>query len=358
MTSHATVVLLDYGSQYTQLITRRVRELGVYALVLPAHTSVSKIESYNPRALILSGGPSSVYEAGAPPLPQGFLELQARLKFPVLGICYGMQLLVQTLGGEVKRATHREYGRMAVKGVLDSQLFSGLKPNFQAWMSHGDETLAPPVGFKCSAQSETGSMAAIENPQALLYGLQFHPEVTHTEGGVELLKQFLFKIVHLIPDWTMGSVMKEEIEKIKIQVGDSAHVICALSGGVDSAVAAALVHQALGKRLHCVFVNNGLLRFQEQARVMVTFEKMLHLPVRLVEASSLFLDRLKGVEDPEKKRKIIGALFISVFETGANTIAQKTGHRALFTLMLLNQEAEVTPRSLSLITMWGDCLKI
>ncbi|OFZ23174.1 MAG: glutamine-hydrolyzing GMP synthase [Bdellovibrionales bacterium GWB1_55_8] len=329
MSSHSTVVILDYGSQYTQLITRRVRDLGYFSRILPGDVALERIRELAPKALILSGGPSSVYDAGAPALPQGLLEYREQAGIPVLGICYGMQLLVRAFGGEVARADSREYGRMLVHPQEGSRFFTG-SPNFVAWMSHGDETKQVPDGFITSARSEAGAVAAMENGEAGLYGLQFHPEVTHTEGGSELLKRFLGDICGISPDWSMGSVLEEQVETIRAQVGPDKHVICALSGGVDSAVAATLVHRAIGDRLHCVFVDHGLLRFREQERVMQLFRDKLHLPVECADVSDRFLSKLEGVVDPEQKRKIIGREFISVFEESAERISKTIGHSPEF----------------------------
>ncbi len=284
--------------------------------------------------MILSGGPASVYEEGAPALPEGLLEHQTRAKFPVLGICYGMQLLARALGGEVEKASVREYGRMQVTPTPESVLFASpssqgqefYAKKFYAWMSHGDETRKVPPGFRISAQSSAGGVAAMENSTTQVYGLQFHPEVTHTEGGTKILEHFLKKLAGIHPDWTMASVLEEQIKAIRKQVGTVSHVVCALSGGVDSAVAAALVHRAIGDRLHCVFVDNGLLRYRERERVMALFAERLHLPVTCVDAVDRFLSKLKGVEDPEKKRKIIGAEFIAIFEESAQQISATAGH--------------------------------
>lgn len=322
---HSTVVILDYGSQYTQLITRRVREQNVYSHVLPADTSLERIQSFEPKAIILSGGPSSVYDPGAPALPSGFLEYVEKEKIPLLGICYGMQLLVKALGGKVEKAKKREYGRMRVNADLTSALFGRLK-SFHAWMSHGDETLELPKGFHLIARSTAGAVAAIEDSHRNFYGLQFHPEVTHTEGGIELIRNFLFQVAKVPADWTMSSFVDEQVRVIREKVGPDQHVICALSGGVDSAVAAVLVHKAIGDRLHCVFVDNGLLRFEEQARVMQMFKDKLHLPVTCVDASERFLSKLSGVADPEKKRKIIGGEFIAIFEESAQNLSGQIGH--------------------------------
>jgi GMP synthase (glutamine-hydrolysing) len=316
--SHATIVILDYGSQYTQLITRRVRELGLYSVILPGDVSLERIQTFKPSALILSGGPSSVYEKDAPVLPKGLLEFQERTKLPILGICYGMQLLARDLGGEVSPGKIREYGRMEVIGD------GGKK--FQAWMSHGDEVKKIPPGFQTVSKTASGIIASMFNESRKIGALQFHPEVTHTENGIEFLRDFLFKMAGLKADWDMGSVLDEQVARIAREVGPDAHVICALSGGVDSAVAAALVHRAIGDRLHCVFVDHGLLRFKEQERVMKMFKDTLHLPVDCVDASERFLSKLAGVTDPEKKRKIIGAEFIAVFDESAKKIGDAIGH--------------------------------
>ena len=322
--SHNTVIIIDYGSQYTQLIARRVRELGIYSYILPGDASLERIQSYKPGAVILSGGPSSVYDSDAPVLPQGFLEYQAKSHLPLLGICYGMQLLARDLGGKVEKAQVREYGRMEVIPKRGSELFPDAGA-FQAWMSHGDETKQVPPEFHLVALSASGAAAAMENPKAKIFALQFHPEVTHTQGGKELLQHFLLALAGLKADWDMSSVLDEQIKIIREKVGPKGHVICALSGGVDSCVAATLVHRAIGDRLHCVFVDNGLLRFEEQQRVMAMFKNRLHLPVTCVDASVRFLTKLKGVADPETKRKIIGGEFIQIFEDAAQIVSQQIG---------------------------------
>ena len=317
------VLIIDYGSQYTQLIARRVREQGVYSLILPGDVALERIESFAPQAVILSGGPSSVYEDGAPKLPAGFLAYQKKTSMPVLGICYGMQLLARDLGGEVKSGAKREYGRMKVIPARGGKILSAFP--FHAWMSHGDETARVPAGFTVTAKSEAGAVAAMENSEAKIFALQFHPEVTHTENGRDILKKF-FELAQVKPGWNMASVLDEQINKIRAQVGETEHVICGLSGGVDSAVAAVLVHRAIGDKLHCVFVDHGLLRFKEQERVMEMFRTQLGLPVECVDASQRFLSKLKGVTDPEKKRKIIGSEFIAVFEESAQHLAKSLGH--------------------------------
>lgn len=322
MSAHSTVVILDFGSQYTQLITRRVRELGVYSVILPGDASLARIQEFHPRAIILSGGPSSVYDPGAPVLPRGFLDYQAKHRFPVLGICYGMQLLAKELGGSVEKAHVREYGRTEIIGDCDTRTM--------VWMSHGDEVKKLPPGFESVSKTTTGTIAAMFNDEKRIYGLQFHPEVTHTENGTVFLKQFLFECAGLNADWSMSSVAEEQIGKTREKVTGDRHVICGLSGGVDSTVAAILVHQAIGDRLHCIFVDHGLLRYQEKERVMALFREKLHLPVMCVDASGRFLEKLRGVTDPEKKRKIIGAEFIAVFDEAAREVSQKTGHAPEF----------------------------
>ncbi len=325
--AHQTVVIVDYGSQYTQLITRRVRELGIYSIVIPGDASLERLKGLNPRAVILSGGPNSVYEEGAPTLPAGFADYQKQQKVATLGVCYGMQLLARELGGEVRKAKVREYGRMEVKPESVSKLFAGdLARPFQAWMSHGDETERVPPGFVPSASSAAGGITAMENPAAGLYGLQFHPEVAHTERGKEILRRFLLEIAGIKPDWSMGSVLEEQVADIRSKVGPDQHVILGLSGGVDSTVAATLVHKAIGDRLHCFFVDHGLLRYRERERVMKMFEDQLHLRVTCIDASDRFLAKLAGVTDPEKKRKIIGAQFIEEFDRASREIAKEVGH--------------------------------
>ncbi len=332
---HATVLILDYGSQYTQLIARRVRELGVYSMILPGDVTLERIRQVGPKALILSGGPSSVYEIGAPQLPSGLLEEARKTGLPILGICYGMQLLARDLGGQVVGGSVREYGRMEVKSEGGARGAFAIAPSFKAWMSHGDEVKKVPPSFIVTARSAQGIIAGMETLESSAapgagfpaMGLQFHPEVTHTEHGIQFLKHFLFDMAGLQADWNMGSLLDELIEKIRSQVKPGAHVICGLSGGVDSTVAAAIVHRAIGDRLHCIFVDHGLLRFKEQERVMKMFSEKLHLPVTCVDASERFLTKLAGVADPERKRKIIGAEFIAVFDEAAAAVSKVIGHQ-------------------------------
>lgn len=329
------VVVLDYGSQYTQLIARRVRELGAYSVLLPGDADMARIEALKPKAIVLSGGPNSVHVEGAPTVPDGFFERVAETSTPVLGVCYGMQLLVQRLGGVVEAAVGKgEYGRMPVVYQSDDSLLYGkgskAGDSEQVWMSHGDEATKLPSGFVCVGKSEAGAVVAIEDADRKLFGLQYHPEVTHSEKGTEMLRRFLFDIAGVKAEWSMQNVLDEQIAIVNEKVGKDAHVICALSGGVDSAVAATLVHKAIGDRLHCVFVDNGLLRYKEQERVMEMFKDHLHLPVDCVDHSEQMLKALAGVSDPEKKRKIIGAEFIECFKNFKSEIEKRTGVRPTF----------------------------
>jgi len=289
-----------------------------------------RIKSVSPKAVVLSGGPNSVHVEGAPRLPEGFLDYCSAESIPVLGICYGMQLIVHTLGGEVKEATSGgEYGRMPVHVASDSSVLYAAqgKHSQLVWMSHGDEAVKLPDGFVCVGKSEQGAVVAIENPSRKIFGLQYHPEVVHSERGGETIKHFLFDVAGLTGDWKMENVLEEEMEKVRRQVGEKDHVICALSGGVDSTVAATLIHKVLGDRLHCVFVDNGLLRYKEGERVMSTFNEHLHLPVTKVDDSKRMLGKLAGVSDPEKKRKTIGAGFIDVFSEYASKLEAELGHK-------------------------------
>ncbi|OFZ80250.1 MAG: glutamine-hydrolyzing GMP synthase, partial [Bdellovibrionales bacterium RIFOXYD1_FULL_53_11] len=307
-------------------IARRVREAGVFSRIVPADAGTDRIRSLEPCAIILSGGPSSVYDKDAPALPAGFFEMQQSLGVAVLGICYGMQLITHQLGGSVGKAVRREYGRMNVRPDGASALFPSMAAGgFQAWMSHGDEIKKLPPGFVQTARSASGAVAAIENGGKKIFAVQFHPEVTHTEGGRELLRHFLLGIAGLRPDWSMKSFMEEKIREIAGRAGPEAHMICGLSGGVDSTVAATLVHRAIGGRLHCVFVDNGLLRWNERERVMDTYARELRLPVTCFDAADRFLARLAGITDPEAKRKAIGDEFIKVFDEASRAVARDTG---------------------------------
>jgi len=309
------VVVLDFGSQYSQLIVRRVREQHVYSLLVPYDTPGPEVLALEPAALILSGGPQSVYDPGAPGLPSYVLASG----LPVLGICYGMQLLAQALGGQVSHADRREYGRATVIIVAQSPLTDGLPPRIEAWMSHGDQVVAVPSGFTVLAATDNCPAAAMGDSSRRLYGLQFHPEVAHTPRGKDILSNFLFRVCDLAPSWTMHSFAESGIRKIREKVGDG-KVILGLSGGVDSSVAAVLLHRAIGERLTCIFVNNGVLRKGEAEEVVHTFRDTFGLRLEYVDAEDRFLSALDGVEDPERKRKVIGELFVRVFEEAARRI--------------------------------------
>ena len=291
----------------------------------------ARITSHNPSVIILSGGPNSVHVEGAPSVPDNFFDHCQTNSIPVLGICYGMQLIVQLMGGEVKPADKAEYGRMPVHVVRDSVLYGEEMDKMQmVWMSHGDEAVKLPDGFKCVGKSDAGAVVAIEHAERRIFGLQYHPEVTHSERGFETIRHFLFHVAKVEAGWTMQNVLDEQIAIVNSKVGPEDHVICALSGGVDSAVAATLVHKAIGDRLHCCFVDNGLLRYKEGERVMKMFKDHLHLPVTKIDDSARLLGKLKGVTDPEKKRKCIGAQFIEVFKEYKLEVEKKTGVRPKF----------------------------
>ncbi len=317
LSQHELVVILDFGSQYTQLIARRVREQGVYCEIHPFHLAVDKIAELNPKGIILSGGPSSVTDKDAPRLAKDFYE---KIKTPILGICYGMQLLAVDLGGESEPAYEREYGHAQLKRASGKTgLFTDLPEELDVWMSHGDHVTELPPGFHRTAS--TGDViTAIENADAGIYAVQFHPEVSHTAKGPEILRNFLFNICGVAGDWTASQFIEEEIEKIKKIVGPTDRVVCGLSGGVDSTVAAMLVHKAIGDRQTCIFVNNGLLRHKEFEDTLRLYDKNLHLNVIGVDASNEFFRVLKNVDDPEKKRKAIGRKFIKVFDDEAKKI--------------------------------------
>lgn len=315
--AHETIIILDFGSQYTQLIARRVREAGVYCEILPYNTSVEDIQSRAPRGLILSGGPSSVYDADA---PHPRAELLAGLNQPLLGICYGLQLIAHNLGGQVQPSNSREYGYARLTVVdTSSALFAGLPNELDVWMSHGDRVTTLPSGFRVTAKT-ADAVNGFENPALNIYGVQFHPEVAHTPLGAQILRNFLFDICGCKGDWTPAAAIEDQVERIRARVGDKGQAICGLSGGVDSSVAAALVHRAIGNRQTCVFVNNGLLRDGEFEATQKLLQQKMNLNIHGVDASKQFLERLSGVEDPEEKRKKIGATFIEVFEAEAERI--------------------------------------
>ncbi|HEY8551378.1 MAG TPA: glutamine-hydrolyzing GMP synthase [Vicinamibacterales bacterium] len=312
---HQLILVLDFGSQYTQLIARRLRELSVYSEIVPYNTPREAILARNPVGIILSGGPKSLAEEGAPRCDPAVFSLEV----PVLGICYGMQLMTDALGGQVGRSAHREFGHAEVTVARNTRLFDDLPHQLRVWASHGDYVAAVPEGFSVVATSGSVPIAAMENPKRRLYGLLFHPEVVHTDRGLEILRNFAYKECGCRGDWTMASFVEEAVERIRQEVGDG-RVVCGLSGGVDSTVAAMLVHRAIGDRLTCIFVDNGLLRHEEAAQVVDRFRNRMHLPLVPVDASAQFLERLAGVVDPEQKRKIIGATFIDVFEETARSL--------------------------------------
>jgi GMP synthase (glutamine-hydrolysing) len=325
-TERETIVVLDFGSQYSMLIARRVRECHVYCELVPYDTPWEKIASLNPRGFILSGGPASVYDSGAPlPLPYIY---ESRL--PVMGICYGMFAIAYHLGGQVTRGTKREYGHAILHiSAEDCALFAGLPSSFPVWMSHGDEVIELPPGFKALAYTENSPFAVI-GKDSDIYGLQFHPEVVHTAHGKTIFQNFVLQICGCQGNWTPASFIAESVDKIKEQVGGG-RVVCALSGGVDSAVAATLIDRAIGNKLTCIFINNGLLRRDEPERVLSTFKRNLKMDVVYVDATDRFLERLEGVSDPEQKRHSIGNEFIQIFEEEAAKLG-KIGFLAQGTL--------------------------
>lgn len=315
-----SIVILDFGSQYTQLIARRIREQNVFSAVLPCTASIEEIQAYKPIGIVLSGGPCSVYDTDAPPADVNVLGLGV----PVLGICYGLQFITHHLGGKVRSAEKREYGHAEVSIIDDKNpLFASLPASLTVWMSHGDEALELPAGFHLTAKT-ANAVAGIANPERRIWAVQFHPEVHHTRQGTALLRNFLFNICDAKADWTPAHFVHSTVAAIKEKVGD-AHAICALSGGVDSSVAAVLVARAIGDQLTCVFVNNGVLRRNEFFKVQQTMREKLGLNVVAVDASTRFLAKLAGVTDPETKRKAIGNEFIAVFDDEAHRIAEITG---------------------------------
>jgi len=307
--------VLDYGGQYSQLIARRVRECGVFSELLPHHVAAHEVAQRGPKGVILSGGPASVYADGAPALDSALLELGV----PVLGICYGMQLLARELGGRVEGAEVGEFGRSRLTVLRPGRLLSGTPAEQTCWMSHRDTVIAAPPGFDALASSSASPVAAFESVQRGVYGIQFHPEVVHTPYGTQVLTNFLADVCGCERSWSPSSVIDEQIARIRARVGDG-RAICGLSGGVDSSVAALLVHRAIGDRLTCVFVDHGLMRKNEGAQVIAAFRDHFHVPLIAVEASDRFLERLRGVTDPELKRKRIGAEFIRVFEEEASKL--------------------------------------
>jgi GMP synthase (glutamine-hydrolysing) len=317
------ILILDFGSQYTQLIARRVREAKVYCEIFPYNAGLEKVKAFRPKGLILSGGPSSVYENGAPLIDRAHFELGV----PVLGICYGMQLMTHVEGGTVAKSTKREYGRAELVIHTDAGLFKGVGAKLGTrsqelgtivWMSHGDRIEKMPAGFSAIAHTDNSPTAAMADEKRKFYGVQFHPEVVHTSQGTQMLRNFVYSVCKCEPTWTMASFVDYSIGEIRKFIGDK-QTVCGLSGGVDSSVAAVLVHKAIGNQLTCIFVNNGVLRKNEAEQVQQSFQNM-GLNLKYVDASQDFLSKLAGVEDPEKKRKIIGNTFIEVFEREAHAI--------------------------------------
>jgi GMP synthase (glutamine-hydrolysing) len=328
---HQKIIILDFGSQYTQLIARRIRESGVYSEIHPCTIPPEEVQAMEPEGLILSGGPCSVYDDGAPALDDSYLGMTRKdgQPLPVLGICYGVQAMAYNLGGSVKRAERREFGRASLIVDDDSDLLAGIPTGTTVWMSHGDHITRLPDDFRVIAHTANAPVAAVRRDNAPHFGVQFHPEVVHTDLGRVVLENFAHRVCGCRGDWTPASFIEEKIEEIRETVGDG-HVILGLSGGVDSSVAAVLLHRAIGERLTCIFVNNGVLRKGEWEQVQETFRGHYNIRLKAIDASDLFLDRLSGVEDPERKRVIIGNTFVEVFEQGTDEVAEELGRRPEF----------------------------
>ena len=314
---HEKVLVLDFGGQYNQLIARRVREQSVYCELLPCDISMERIKAFAPKGIIFTGGPNSVYDENSPHIDEEIFKLG----IPVLGICYGAQLMAYTLGGKVQHADTREYGKSDVEYDTEAAIFKGINKENVCWMSHTDYISVPPAGFKVIGKTATCPVAAMANAEKKFYGVQFHPEVMHTKQGTEILRNFLYEVCGLSGDWTMANFVKEQVAKIKEKVGDK-KVLCAMSGGVDSAVAATLIHKAVGDNLTCIFVDHGLLRKNEAEDVYRVFKTERGMNLIKVDAQDRFLNKLAGVSDPETKRKIIGGEFIKVFEDEAKKIGK------------------------------------
>ena len=328
---HERIVILDFGSQYTQLIARRVRESGVYSEIYPCTIAPEEIQALQPSGIILSGGPASVYDKEAPPFQQAFLRMESAngTRVPVLGICYGLQAMAYEQNGKVERAPRREFGRAHLIKEEGHELLDSVPDGSTVWMSHGDHLTVLPEGFRIIARTENAPVAAVAAPALKQYGVQFHPEVVHTEHGKQILENFVIGICGCTGDWTPASFLEEKKQEIRTLVGTD-HVILGLSGGVDSSVAAVLLHEALGDQLTCIFVNNGLLRKGEWEEVQETFRSHFHIQLEAVDATALFLERLQDVEDPEKKRVIIGNTFIDVFEEATQGITAQLGKKPRF----------------------------
>ncbi|MCE5264486.1 MAG: glutamine-hydrolyzing GMP synthase [Deltaproteobacteria bacterium] len=330
------ILIIDFGSQYNQLIARRVREHQVYCQIEPPGIDIEKIRELRPEGIILSGGPSSIYEAHSPRVDKGIFDLG----IPVLGICYGLQFMVDALGGEVIGSKKREYGFAELILRRAERLFAGVEKKSRCWMSHGDQIGRLPKGFRITASTENTAVAAAEDVKRRLYGLQFHPEVVHTVEGKKILENFLFGVCGCARSWTMKSFVRDAIAEIRETVGDK-KVIFGLSGGVDSSVAAVLLHRAIGKQLCCVFVDNGLLRLGEGEKVLALFARNLRMNVRFARARKIFISRLKGITDPERKRKIIGRTFVEVFEEEARKVkgAEFLGQGTLYPDLIESRSA-------------------
>ena len=327
--THSKILILDFGSQYTQVIARRIRECQVYSEIIRFDTPVAEVAASKPKGLILSGGPASVYDKGAPQIDPEIFSLGV----PVLGICYGLMLMAHHLGGRVVFTGRREYGAGVLHVTKGSELLDGLGEQIDVWNSHGDEVTVLPKGLRVAGTTEGCDFAAVEDPERKLYGLQFHPEVAHTPRGREILQNFLFHICHCAMDWTMGSFIEEACARVRKQVGNQ-KVVLGLSGGVDSSVTAALLHKAIGDQLTCIFVNNGLLRSREEEVVQRVFGENFHVRLKYVDATDRFLAVLKGVTDPETKRKLIGNEFIKVFQHATEELLEedrRNGERKLAT---------------------------
>ncbi|WP_289021999.1 glutamine-hydrolyzing GMP synthase [Desulfobacter postgatei] len=336
------IIVIDFGSQFNQLIARRVRENNVYCQVEPANIHLDKLKELAPTGIILSGGPSSIYEENSPTIDAGIFDLGV----PILGICYGMHYMVHTLGGTIKQASKKEYGFAELRINPGNPLFKEMDDSFQCWMSHGDSAKALPEGFEITAQTDNTPIAAIADYARKLFGLQFHPEVEHSINGAAMIRHFLFDVCGCQQNWTMKSFSEGAIAQIKDAVGDK-KVIMGLSGGVDSSVAATLIHKAVGKNLHCIFVDNGLLRLNEKEQLEVSLRANLNMNIKFVDAQEKFLTALAGVTDPEKKRKIIGKLFIDVFEAEAKKVdgAQFLGQGTLYPDIIESKSAFGGPTS-------------
>lgn len=336
------IIVIDFGSQFNQLIARRVRENNVYCQVEPADTSLEKLKALAPAGIILSGGPSSIYEENSPAIDAGIFDLDV----PILGICYGMQYMVHTLGGTIEPAGKREYGFAELRINPGNPLFREMDNSFQCWMSHGDSAKSLPRGFEITARTDNTPIAAIADYSRKLFGLQFHPEVEHSVNGAAMIRHFLFDVCGCDQNWTMKSFSEGAIAQIKDAVGDK-KVIMGLSGGVDSSVAATLIHKAVGKNLHCIFVDNGLLRLNEKEQLEVSLRANLDMNIKFVDAQDKFLTALANVTDPEKKRKIIGKLFIDVFDAEAKKVenAQFLGQGTLYPDIIESKSAFGGPTS-------------